>query len=68
MTKPFGLSTPIIYEATGETWQYKIVEVEGEISAETLSELGSDQWELTAILPRKERVVYYFKRFGRESV
>ena len=55
--------TPMVWVDSASRWAYKVVE-SAEITQTELDKLGSDGWELTAILSRKTDAVYYFKRLA----
>jgi hypothetical protein len=44
-------------------WEYKTLQsTEGRISAEQLTELGAQAWELVTIVVYSDATIHYFKR------
>lgn len=56
------IPTVVIKEET--RWEYRLVEQNSAepLPLDQLNTIGRDGWELSAILPHKQRLLYYFKR------
>ena len=48
-------------------WEYLAINGNPRTTTEAMNELGADGWELVAVGPRGDCLVYYFKRPGSAS-
>ena len=54
------IPTVVIKEAV--RWEYHVVDSAEPLTTHQLTEFGDEGWELSAILPQPNLLLYYFKR------
>ena len=55
---------PTVMVKEDTRWEYQLVEKNSAepITPEQLNKFGNDGWELIAVTPHKQHILYYFKR------